>query len=210
MARGGMGPKRKTWLAVAAATASFVVALVVTSTVIAAGSPATAFAWFRAQTAPQDWAVAETGNGSVLTFPKALRLVPADPGARSAQETAATGAYVAYVNATPWDAGPVPLSDWAASRRDELTDDDQAVHVQARAAGLAFLGGARGSCVTDSYTSRAKAKRYRELACVVEAGNGRATVVVAAASSYYWSKSLPMLEQAVEAFRAQSVSGGAS
>jgi hypothetical protein len=108
------------------------------------------------------------------------------------------GGVVAYLNATPEQGSERPRG-FAAFRVHLLAEDhDEAVHEEASAEGLAFLGG-RGSCVIDSYVTRIRHHRYREIACLV-VGSQAGTVVVAAALTARWNRFRSLLQQAVAAF----------
>jgi hypothetical protein len=92
------------------------------------------------------------------------------------------------------------LSDWPDFRIHHNRGESKAVHEDARAVGLSFLGG-KGSCVIDHYTTRFKDNHYREIACFVQ-GHSKATVVVAAALESRWPHVAKLLERAVSAYRA--------
>lgn len=177
-----------------------VVAGGVAAGVVLKGGTAEDFSWFSAAVAPPQWQQAALPNGAVLAFPIGLDRVQADPGAVSAQRRGPGGSYLAYVNATPWHQA-VP-GDWASARLDHLREENHAVHEDGAASRLTFLDGARGSCVADHYLTDMGGHAFDEMACLVVAPTGRATVVVAAASTGYWSGAVPTLRQALESFRA--------
>lgn len=178
----------------AAGAAAVVVAVLATM-------PAAPFSWFRAADAPRDWPAARLPDGAVLRYPPSMSPARADAGARSADRRGAGGLYVAYLNATPSGA-PVVTRGWSAERLDRLSDENTGVTEDAAATGLRFAGGATGSCVSDHYTTRVGRHRYAEIACLVEAPDHTAVVVVAAASASSWPGSSGELRRALEAFRA--------
>lgn len=166
------------------------------------GSSSGPFAWFRATATPPGWHELALADGAALAYPPALSPVPADPGAVSAERRAPGGGYAAYLNATPWGGGPVPLHGWAAARLDRLADENRSVHEDGAAEGLAFRSGGRGSCVADRYITRVGGHLFAEIACLVRSPSGTATVLVAAASLSSWPAEQPTLRSAVAAFRA--------
>jgi hypothetical protein len=124
--------------------------------------------------------------------------VAGDPGSVSAAVRTSHGRLVAYLNATPHQGAERPRG-FAAFRVRLLADDhDEAVHREAAAEGLPFLGG-HGSCVIDAYVTRVRHHRYREIACLV-VGAHASTVVVAAAVAASWNQFRPLLQQSIAAF----------
>jgi hypothetical protein len=103
-----------------------------------------------------------------------------------------------YLDATPRQ-GTETLPGWANFRIAHLRNDDAATAtLDAHAEHLKFLGGT-GSCVLDDYTTRAGARHFREIACLVQDSNS-ASVIVAATPATDWSRYRAILEQAVAAY----------
>lgn len=169
---------------------------------VGSGSSTGPFGWFRATGTPPGWHELALADGAVLAYPPALTPVRADPGAVSAERRLPGGGFAAYLNATPWGAGPVPLHGWAAARLDRLGDENRSVHEEGSAEGLAFGSGGRGSCVADRYVTRVGGHPFAEIACLVRSPSGSATVVVAAASLSSWPSEQSTLQRVVAAFRA--------
>ena len=158
-----------------------------------------AFDWLVPHPAPPTWPRLVTPTtGATLSYPPPFTTVPGDPGSVSAAVRTGDGGFVAYLNATPQQGAERPHG-FAAFRVHLLGEDhDEAVHEEAAAEGLTF-GGGPGSCVIDSYVTRARHHRYREIACLV-VGSQAGTVVVAAALTTRWNRFRPLLQQAVAAF----------
>lgn len=122
-----------------------------------------------------------------------------DRGTVTAARISASGSYLMYMNATPRQ-GTESLRNWAAFRVRHLLDDDaSAARVLAESQGVRFIGGT-GSCVMDDYVTRAKARKYTELACFVQ-GHAGASVIVAAAPTALWPRVSSVLARAVGAYR---------
>jgi hypothetical protein len=157
------------------------------------------FTWFRAGPAPPGWhSVALPDGGAVLSYPRSLRALPSDRGAVSEGLTTKAGTVLVYLNVTPKQGGET-LRGWAAFRVEHLLDDDaSAARMTGQATGLKFRGGT-GSCVLDSYTTKAHANHYREIACFVQ-GAHRASVLVAATPEGDWGTYEGLLERAVDAY----------
>jgi len=153
-----------------------------------------------ARKAPAGWHLVTLPDGkAVLAYPPGMHLVTGDRGSASAAQVGHSGSYLMYLNATPKQSDET-LADWPDFRVDHLTDDDASTaRLLAASHGVRFLGGT-GTCVTDTYVTRAKANRYTELACFVQGKTG-STVIVAAAPSAAWKNESPTLMRAVAAFR---------
>ena len=163
-------------------------------------TPAPSFSWLKPAAAPAGWKAATTPAGAVLAYPPGWHVISGDPGTASAALTAQGGLIVGYLNATPATSSEVP-SSWARFRVDHNGEEgDRHVHLIAQAGDLRFLTGT-GTCVTDSY--RTNASDYTEIACLVR-GQGRPTVIVAAATSGAWAGQQAALHTAIAAFRTQA------
>ncbi len=162
-------------------------------------TPSGAFQWLVARSAPPSWPrVVTPSTAATLSYPPSFGPVSGDPGSVSAAVRSPTGVYVAYLNATPQQGAERPRG-FAAFRVHLLGEDhDEAVHEEASAERVAFQGG-RGSCVIDTYVTRVRHRRYREIACLV-AGTHAGTVVVAAALTSRWNQFRPWLQQSIAAF----------
>lgn len=140
------------------------------------------------------------GTG-VLSIPPDAAPAESDPGSLSATATSSTGDLRIYLNATPRQ-GSESLDNWIAFRLDHLADENSSPPTKiADRNGMAFLGGT-GSCVEDSYVTHVGNNRYREIACLV-AGNKGSSVLIVAASADSWPLYGPVLERAVDAYRAE-------
>jgi hypothetical protein len=169
----------------------------VTSASPAAPGP---FRWFTPARAPSGWKQASLPSvGAVLSYPPSLQPTRGDTGAISVAEKDARGRILVYLNATPKQ-GDERLNTWPQYRLQHNRGESDAVHEDARAFGLPFVGGT-GSCVIDDYLTRVKVNHYREIACFVQ-GPGTASVLVASALQSAWTREAALLEQAVDAYRA--------
>ncbi|WP_284752812.1 hypothetical protein [Arthrobacter sp. efr-133-R2A-120] len=169
-----------------------------TSTVQSAELP---FAWFTAAPAPAGWRTMDLPDGTgVLSVPPDASPAESDPGSVSATVSSSTGELRMYLNATPRQ-GSESLDNWSTFRLDHLADENSSPPTKiAERTGMAFRGGT-GSCVEDSYVTRVGNNRYREMACLV-AGSKGISVLIVAASADSWPLYGPVLEQAVNAYRA--------
>ncbi len=158
-------------------------------------------AWFNAAPAPAGWKTLELPEGTgVLSIPPDAAPAQSDPGSVSATVSSSTGDLRMYLNATPRQ-GSESLDNWSAFRLDHLADENSSPPTKiADRNGMAFLGGT-GSCVEESYLTRVGNNRYREMACLV-AGSKGISVLIVAASADSWPLYGPVLEQAVNAYRA--------
>lgn len=139
------------------------------------------------------------GTG-VLSVPPDAAPAESDPGSVSATVSSPTGELRIYLNATPRQ-GSESLDNWNAFRLDHLADENSSPPTKiAGRSGMAFRGGT-GSCVEDSYMTRVANNRYREIACIV-AGSKGSSVLIVAAPADSWPLYSPVLEQAVNAYRA--------
>jgi hypothetical protein len=150
--------------------------------------------------APAGWhRAALPDGGAVLAYPPDMHQVPADAGEVSAARTSPSGAFLLYLNATPRQ-GDETLRNWPAFRVAHLTDDDAtSARLIAASHHVRFLGGT-GTCVTDSYVTKAKAHHFTEMACFVQ-GKTSASVVVATAPTANWRAAAPVLKRAVAAYQ---------
>jgi hypothetical protein len=163
-------------------------------------TPAPSFSWLKPAAAPAGWKAATTPGGAVLAYPPGWHVISGDPGTASAALTASGGLIVGYLNATPATSSEMP-SNWARFRVDHNGEEgDRHVHVIAQHGDLRFLTGT-GACVTDSYQT--SASPYTEIACLVR-GQGRPTVIVAAATSGAWAEQQAALHTAIAAFRTKA------
>lgn len=161
---------------------------------------APSFSWLNPAAAPAGWKATTTPDGAVLAYPPGWHAISGDPGTASAALTAPGGLIIGYLNATPATPSEVP-SSWARFRVDHNGEEgDRHVHLIAHAGDLRFLTGT-GACVTDSYQTSTTA--YTEIACLVQ-GQGRPTVIVAAATSSAWARQQAALRTAIAAFRTQA------
>jgi hypothetical protein len=158
-----------------------------------------AFRWLKPAPAPAGWKHASIpSGGSQLWYPAALRRIGGDSASVSVARRDKSGRILVYLNSTPQQ-GPESLHNWPAFRISHNRAESDAVHEDAHAVGLPFLG-ATGSCVIDHYASRVHVHHYKEIACFVE-GRTSASVIVAAALASEWKQALPLLERAVSAYR---------
>ncbi|MEW1819623.1 hypothetical protein AB0323_02370 [Arthrobacter sp. NPDC080031] len=159
------------------------------------------FAWFNAAAAPAGWRTMELPDGTgVLSVPSDAAPAESDPGSVSATVSSPTGELRIYLNATPRQ-GSESLDNWNAFRLDHLADENSWPPTKiAERSGMAFHGGT-GSCVEDSYMTHVANNRYREIACLV-AGSEGSSVLIVAAPADSWPLYSPVLEQAVNAYRA--------
>jgi hypothetical protein len=159
------------------------------------------FAWFKAAPAPEGWKTLELPDGTgVLAVPPDAAPAESDPGSVSATVSSSTGELRIYLNATPRQ-GSESLDTWNTFRLDHLADENSSPPTKiAERTGMAFRGGT-GSCVDDSYRTRVANNRYREIACLV-AGRKGSSVLIVAAPADSWPLYVPVLEQAVNAYRA--------
>lgn len=160
------------------------------------------FAWFQAGPAPAGWRSIELPDErAVLSVPPDAKQTESDPGSVSAAVTAPDGKLQVYFNATPQQ-GDESLANWSSFRLDHLADENaSSAFPIAERTGMGFRGG-RGSCVADSYVTRVGGNRYREIACLVT-GTRASSVLVVAAPAESWELYSPVLEQAVNSYRAE-------
>jgi hypothetical protein len=157
------------------------------------------FRWFEPGPAPANWRRATLpSGGAILSYPASLSAVRGDSASISVGRTDRSGRVLVYLNATPKQAAE-RLATWPAFRLAHNRDESKDVHEDARAFGLAFIGGT-GSCVMDDYVTRVKDRSYREIACFVE-GSATSSVVVAAALRSQWKHNARLLERAVESYQ---------
>lgn len=103
------------------------------------------------------------------------------------------------MNAGP-KTGTEKMSNWASFRLDHLREErERAIHEEAHASGLRFVGG-RGTCIIDDYVTRVAPNHYREIACLVQ-GHTAESVIVAAGLVNMWPTYGPKLERAVEVWQ---------
>ncbi|UKA57063.1 hypothetical protein [Arthrobacter sp. FW306-2-2C-D06B] len=159
------------------------------------------FAWFKPAPAPAGWKTMELPDGTgVLSVPPDASPVESDPGSVSAAVSSSTGELAIYLNATPRQ-GSETLDNWNSFRLDHLADENSSSPSEiAERTGMAFRGGT-GSCVEDSYVTHVGNNRYREIACLV-AGSKGSSVLIVAAPADSWPLYSPVMEQAVNAYRA--------
>jgi hypothetical protein len=201
LSRGPRGSARRVALGAAAvlATALAVIAVARISGWSATRSSGSPFPAIHPGAAPAGWLSATLPDGAVLSYPPSMHSVPADRGAASAVRLDRAGAYLLYLNATPRQ-GDESTANWPTFRLSHLRDDDaRSVRELAATAGVRFLGGT-GSCVLDSYETKAGARHYTELACLVQ-GSRASSVVVAAAPAANWPQAASLLERAIAAYR---------
>ncbi|MFB9822286.1 hypothetical protein [Arthrobacter ramosus] len=160
------------------------------------------FAWFNAAAAPAGWKTMELPDGTgVLSVPPDASPAESDPGSVSATVSSSTGELRIYLNATPRQ-GSEALDNWNTFRLDHLADENSSSPSKiAERTGMAFRGGT-GSCVEDSYVTHVGNNRYREIACLV-AGSRGSSVLIVAAPADSWPLYGPVMEQAVDAYRAE-------
>jgi len=134
---------------------------------------------------------------AVLSYPPEMRRALSDSDAVSAARVGRGGAYLLYLNATPWQGGE-NLRNWAVYRLRVLRAEDASwAREDTAATGLAFLGGT-GSCVIDDYLT----DRGASLPGTGLPGKRavRRSVIVAAAPAARWARARPLLERAVAAY----------
>ena len=135
----------------------------------------------------------------MLAFPPSMHLVGGDKGTVTAVRLSSSGAYMAYLNATPKQ-GAESLRDWPAFRvSHQRAENAAAVRLLAVRRGVPFIGGT-GTCVIDAYVTKVRANHYTEIACFVQ-GATSASVIVAAAPSAIWSSASGLLARAVAAYQ---------
>lgn len=136
-----------------------------------------------------------------MPYPPSMRPVPGDPGTVSAAQTAGDDVFVNFLNATPHQ-GTETLANWPGYRLAHLLGDDASSAAKlGQAFGVRFLGGT-GTCVMDTYVTKARANNYIEIACIVR-GATHTSVIVAAAPSARWASQAPLLRRALAAYRAR-------
>jgi hypothetical protein len=185
--------------ALAAITATALIAVTVAGFARPGRSPARAFPALPPAAAPAGWPrLTLPGGTAVLSYPPALHRLAGDAGTVSAARLSPRGTIGLYLNATPRQ-GAGQLPDWAAFRLARLRSDDAASARQdAAARGVPFRGGT-GSCVIDDYITRIGARHYEEIACLAQ-GRTSASVIIAAAPAAMWAQARPLLLQAVAAY----------
>jgi len=157
------------------------------------------FGWFEARPAPSGWKrLAFPSSGAFLSYPSSLESVRHDNASIAVGGRDRSGRIWVYLNVTPKQ-GDETLADWPAFRLQHDRGETNAVHEDARAYGLTFIGG-MGSCVADHYLTRVVVHAYREIACFVQ-GRTKACVIVAAALVSDWPRAATLLERAVEAYQ---------
>jgi hypothetical protein len=159
------------------------------------------FGWFHPGPAPGTWLRASlTGRAATLSYPGSLRPMRSDPGTVSFGSTSPSGLVLVYLNVTPRQ-GDETLRDWPGFRASHLREEGQtAVRVDHVSPSLNFRGG-HGRCVIDSYTTKVRANRYREIACYVR-GARAASVLVAATATAAWQANQGLLERVISAYQA--------
>jgi hypothetical protein len=160
------------------------------------------FAWFTAAPAPAGWKSMELPDGTgVLSVPPDASPAESDVGSVSAAITSSTGELRLYLNATPGE-GSETLENWSTFRLDHLAEENSSspTRITDRTS-MAFRGGT-GSCVEDSYVTHVGNNRYREIACLIGGSKGTSVLIVAAPADS-WQLYRPVLEQAVNAYRAE-------
>jgi hypothetical protein len=157
------------------------------------------FTWFHSRPTPDSWHRVWLPDGTaVLSYPQSLRPLLGDKGTVTAGITTKSGFVVVYLNVTPRQ-GNETLRNWPDFRVQHLLADNASAATRAgQAMGLAFRGG-QGSCVLDSYTTKARANHYQEIACFVQGAHG-ASVLVAATAATDWGSYAGLLEEAVNAY----------
>lgn len=181
------------------ARAIALVSLSLVGTAACGSSTHRSFAWFGARAAPPSWTLVRIADGAQLAYPPGWRRAAGDPGTATADLVDAKGRFLGYLNVTPRQGAEQPAG-WGAFRvAHNRQEGDREVRELGTATGLRFLDG-RGSCVEDSYRTVTNA-RYIEIACIVR-GPASASVIVAAAPPAGWPRMSPVLERAVEGFRA--------
>jgi hypothetical protein len=157
------------------------------------------FRWLVPAPAPSGWKHSSLpSGGAILAYPPSLVPIRGDKTSVSVAKRDASKRILVYLNATPKQ-GNESLRNWPDFRIAHARSEDDAVHEDARALGLSFLGG-KGSCLIDHYATRVHVNHYREIACFVQ-GHTTASVVVAAALESEWTRVAPLLERAVSAYR---------
>lgn len=182
-----------------ARTTSALVLISLLGAVACGGSERQPFAWVNPRPAPKGWVVTRIPAGAQLAYPPTWQKTPGDPGTATAALLGPGGRYLGYLNVTPRQ-GAEQLTGWASFRvTHNAAEGDRDVVRLAEATGLRFLTGS-GSCVKDSYTTTTGA-RYIEIACIVK-GPSSTSVIVGAAPPASWAQISPMLERAIDGFRA--------
>jgi hypothetical protein len=183
-----------------AAAAALLAVSACSSSEAAPESPHRQVGALKAGPAPQGWRHASLPDGgAVMAYPPDMHPVESDKGEVSVADLSAKGTYLLYLNATPRQ-GRETLSDWPDFRVEHLTDDDaSSARLIAESHGVHFFGGT-GTCVIDSYITKAKSHHFTELACYVR-GATSSSVVIAAAPTADWSKAAPVLKRAVAAYQ---------
>jgi hypothetical protein len=155
-----------------------------------AGAP---FAWLR-ERPPRGWRTIAIVTGAKLIYPPSWRPAHGDPGTATVVLKSRAGTYLGYLNLTPRE-DDERLSTWPAFRLAHNREEgDRHVLRLAAADGLRFHAGT-GSCVEDTYTTRA-ATRFREIACLVS-GARATSVIVGAAPPSQWRRMAPTLQRAI-------------
>lgn len=156
------------------------------------------FAELHPQAPPGGWRVVTIPNGASMAYPPSWHPQHGDAGTATATLKSPDGRFLGYLNLTPRQ-GAESLSNWSSFRVDHNGEEgDVGIKRLAAATGVHFRSG-RGSCIKDSYATRAGA-RYVEIACLV-VGRRSADVIVGAAPPSQWSHEAASLERAIEAVR---------
>jgi hypothetical protein len=156
------------------------------------------FDWFKPGPPPAGWKqIALPSAPAVLSYPPRFQLAHTDPGTATAEVLDRAGTTIGYLNATPRQ-GTETLANWSDFRINHQHAEERSIREEARVLGLAFRGGT-GSCVIDRYLTPLKHHSYREIACYV-VGDGKGSVIVAAAPTTLWKAAAKELEQAVSAY----------
>jgi hypothetical protein len=168
------------------------------ATADAAGPAVASFHWFTATPAPSSWERRALSSGGGILSSPATFVNGNDRDGISRQREDRHGTILVYLNVTPKQ-GPESLRNWPSYRLGLVRGESKDVHEDGHAFGLHFRGGT-GSCVLDDYRTSVKNHHYREIACFVR-GRTSSSVLVAAALQSQWTRAVPTLERAVDAYR---------
>lgn len=171
-----------------------------------AGTPSTtsasdtgAFPVLRPSPPPAGWRSATLPSGAVLAYPASWRPIHGDAGTATAALRDAHGHFLGYLNLTPRQ-GRETLANWPAFRPAHNRDEgDTDVVLRSSARNVPFRGGARGSCVSDAYSTTTSG-RFVEIACLVHSPRTDSVIVVAAPPAQ-WARQWPTLRRALGAVR---------
>src|SRR5262245_46799669 len=118
------------------------------------GGDQAAFDWLHPGPPPGGWKLATLpDHTATMAYPPTWHRGVSDPGTVTAVLESKRKPLAGYLNTTPQQ-GDETFDNWADFRVAHNTDEgDRNVKEVASATGLEFRGGAKGSCIIDTYTT---------------------------------------------------------